>query len=153
VRLTPAEGMALAQIAGVEVPPAVTSVTAEGGVVRVVADLRKLDELPSALKLAVKVAPIVRAEVRILSYAEGRATLGVEVNAARLPAHKLLGLLSEPIEHQLVKQGLPAGAVDVRHDATVVVDVERLLAEKAPGVDVTRLAVDDDEIVVDASVS
>jgi hypothetical protein len=145
--------MALAKIAGVEIPPAVTSVTAEDGVVRVVADLRRLDELPAALRLAVKVAPIVRAEVRILSYDGRRATLGVEVNAARLPAHKLLGLLSEPIEHQLVKQGLPAGAVDVRSDATVVVDVERLLAEKAPGVDVTRLAIDGEQLVVDASVA
>lgn len=145
--------MVLARVAGVETPPAVTSVTADDGVVRVVADLRRLDELPSALRLAVKVAPIVRAEVRILSYTGGKATLGVEVNAARLPAHKLMGLLAEPIEQQLVRQGLPPGAVDVRSDATVVVDVERLLAEKAPGVDVTHLAIDGEHVVVDATLA
>jgi hypothetical protein len=152
VRLSPSEALGLARVADVEVPPAITSVAADGDVVRVVADLRKLDDLPGPLKLATRLAPVVRAEVRVVGFSDGVATLSVVVNAAGLPAHKLLRYLSEPIEKQLVAQGLPAGAVDIRPDATVAVHVRSLLEEKAPGLDVTSVGIEDGEVVVRASV-
>ncbi|PZR55113.1 hypothetical protein DNL40_01640 [Xylanimonas oleitrophica] len=152
LRLTPAEALGLARLADVDVPPVVTSVAADDGVVRVSADLRRLDDLPGPLRLAARLAPVVRAELRVLSFAAGVATVGVEVNAAGLPAHKLLRLAAEPLERALVRQGLPAGAVDIRSDATVAVDVAALLEQKAPGLDVTRLAVEGQEVVVEASV-
>jgi hypothetical protein len=152
VRLAPDEAVALAAIGGQGLPPVVTSVAAEGDVVRVTADLRRLDDLPGPLKLAARLAPIVRADVRVLGFAHGVVTLGVEVNAAGLPVGKLLGLLASPLEHLLVSKGLPRNAVDIRSDGTVAVDVEVLLADRLPGLDVTRVAVEDGEVVLQASV-
>ncbi|QAY70356.1 hypothetical protein [Xylanimonas protaetiae] len=152
IRLTPAEAVALASIGGAGLPPAVTSVAAEGSVVRVTADLRRLDDLPGPLRLAARLAPVVRADVRVLGFAAGVATLGVEVNAAGLPVGKLLGFLASPLEHLLASKGLPRSAVDIRQDGTVAVDVEVLLAERLPGLDVTRVAVEGGEVVVEASV-
>lgn len=94
----------------------------------------------------------MRADLRVLGFAGGRATLGVEVNAAGLPVGKLLGLLAGPIEARLAAQGLPREAIDVRPDASVVVDVEALTAARLPGLDVTDLRVEAGEVVVRASV-
>lgn len=152
VRLTPAEALGLARLARVDLPPVLTSVTAEGDTVRVTADLRRLDDLPGALRLAVRVAPVVRADVRVVGFAGGVATAAVEVNAAGLPAHRLLGLVAGPLERALVARGLPRGAVDVRPDATVAVDVAAVLEQRLPGLDVTGVRVEGGELVVDASV-
>lgn len=152
IRLTPTEAVALAAIGGAGLPPVVTSVSAEGSVIRVTADLRQLDDLPGPLRLAARLAPIVRADVRVLGFAQGVATLGVEVNAAGLPVGKLLGFLASPLENLLVSKGLPKNAVDIRSDGTVAVDVEVLLVDKLPGLDVRSVAVEDGEVVLQASV-
>jgi len=152
IRLTPTEAVALAAIGGQGLPPVITSVAADGGTVRVTADLRRLDELPGPLRLAARLTPVVRAEVRVLGFAGGVATLSVGINAGGLPVGKLLGLLAEPLERRLAANGLPRGAVDIRSDGTVAVDVEALLAEKLPGLDVTGVAVEGGEVVVHASV-
>jgi hypothetical protein len=151
IRLTPTEAMALAAVVGVEVPPIVTSVVGDGDVVRVTVDLGKADDLPAPLKLAARAAPIAHAEVRVLGLTRGVVTLGLEIHAARLPVSKLLGLLSRPIKSQLAAQGLPRDAVDI-HPDKVVVDVDALLAEKAPGVSVNEVKIMHGEVVVRASV-
>jgi hypothetical protein len=152
IRIAPEEALALARITK-QAPPVITSVVGDGDVIRVVADLRRLDTLPGPLKLAVKVAPIVRADVKLASFERGVATLSVEVNAAGLPAHRLLSLAAAPIEHEVAKQGLPPGVVDVQPHARIAVDVERLLEAKVPGVTVSGVKVEDGRIIVDASVA
>jgi hypothetical protein len=151
IRITPAEVLGLVKVAGQPVPPVVSSVSGDGDVIRVVADLRRLDTLPGPLKLAVRIAPIVRADVRVAGFASGVATLEVEANAAGLPAHKLLSLAAGPLEQALAKQGLPPGVVDIQHDARVAVDVETLLEAKLPGLTVTNLRLAGGEIVLDAT--
>ena len=152
IKVTPSEALGLAHATGVDVPPVVSSVTGEGDVVHVSADLRRLDDLPRPLRLAARVAPVVRSQVRVLEYEGGKATLAIEVNAGGLPAHRVLGLLAAPIEKLLTSKGLPAGSVDVRSDATVVVDVETLMDAKMPGLTVTGLRVADGQVHVDVSV-
>jgi len=152
IDVTPQEVLGLARAGGADVPPVITSVTGDGDSVRVSADLRRLDELPGPLRLAVRLAPIVRAQIRVVGFADGRATLAVEANAGGLPAHRLLGLLAEPIERALTAQGVPPGAVDVRGDASVVVDIDALLAAKLPGLTVTGLRMEDGHVHVEASV-
>ncbi|NNH54057.1 hypothetical protein HLB15_17650 [Promicromonospora citrea] len=144
--------LGLARIAR-QAPPVISSVVGDRDVIRVVADLRRLETLPGPLRLAVKIAPIVRADVRLASFERGVATLAVEVNAAGLPAHRLLSLAAAPIEQEVAKQGLPPGVVDVQPDARIAVDVERLLDAKVPGLTVTGVAVDDGQVVLDASVA
>ncbi|MFI2485278.1 hypothetical protein ACH47X_00115 [Promicromonospora kroppenstedtii] len=152
IRIAPEEVLSLARIAK-QAPPVISSVVGDGDVIRVVADLRRVEALPGPLKLAVKIAPIVRADVKLASFERGVATLAVEVNAAGLPAHRLLSLAAAPIEHEVAKQGLPPGVVDVQPDARIAVDVERLLEAKFPGVTVTGAKVAGSQIVLDASVA
>jgi hypothetical protein len=152
IRIAPEEVLGLARIAK-QAPPVISSVVGDGDVIRVVADLRRLEDLPGPLKLAVKIAPIVRADVKVASFERGVATLAVEVNAAGLPAHRLLSLAAAPIEQEVAKQGLPPGVVDVQPDARIAVDVERLLEAKFPGVTVTGAKVEGGQIVLDASVA
>lgn len=152
IRIAPEEVLSLARIAK-QAPPVISSVVGDGDVIRVVADLRRVETLPGPLKLAVKIAPIVRADVKLASFERGVATLAVEVNAAGLPAHRLLSLAAAPIEHEVAKQGLPPGVVDVQPDARIAVDVERLLEAKFPGVTVTGAKVEGGHFVLDASVA
>jgi hypothetical protein len=152
IRIAPEEVLGLARIAK-QAPPVITSVVGDGDVIRVVADLRRLETLPGALKLAVKIAPIVRADVKLAGFERGVATLSVEVNAAGLPAHRLLSLAAAPIEQEVAKQGLPPGVVDVQPDARIAVDVERLLEAKIPGLTVSNARVEGGQIVLDASVA
>ncbi|WP_164545019.1 hypothetical protein [Antribacter gilvus] len=153
IRLTPVEALGLAKLSGQALPPVISSVAGDGDVLRVVLDLRRLDSLPGPLRLAVKIAPIVRADVRVESFARGVATLAVEANAAGLPAHKLLSLAAAPIEQAVAQQGLPPGVVDVQPDARIAVDVERLLDARMPGLTVSSLRVQDGQILVDGTVS
>jgi hypothetical protein len=152
IRIAPEEVLSLARIAK-QAPPVISSVVGDADVIRVVADLRRVETLPGPLKLAVKIAPIVRADVKLASFERGVATLAVEVNAAGLPAHRLLSLAAAPIEHEVAKQGLPPGVVDVQPDARIAVDVERLLEAKFPGVTVTGAKVEGGQLVIDASVA
>ncbi|MFD6444784.1 hypothetical protein ACFWEJ_06775 [Promicromonospora sp. NPDC060204] len=152
IRIAPEEALGLARIAK-QAPPVISSVVGDGDVIRVVADLRRLETLPGPLKLAVKIAPIVRGDVKLASFERGVATLAVEVNAAGLPAHRLLSLAAAPIEQEVAKQGLPPGVVDVQPDARIAVDVERLLEAKFPGVTVTGAKVEGGQIVLDASIA
>ena len=120
IRIAPEEVLSLARIAK-QAPPVISSVVGDGDVIRVVADLRRVETRPGPLKLAVKIAPNVRA--------------------------------AAPIEHEVAKQGLPPGVVDVQPDARIAVDVERLLEAKFPGVTVTGAKVEGGRLVIDASVA
>ncbi|QAY62051.1 hypothetical protein ET495_00700 [Xylanimonas allomyrinae] len=152
LQLTPAEALGLASMSGAGLPSFVTSVSADADTVRVTADLRRLGELPGPLKLAARLTPVVRADVRVLGFADGRATLEVEAHAGGLPVGKLLGLLAGPLSARIAAQGLPDDAIAIRPDASVVVDVEALLAARLPGLTVTDVRVEGGEVVVRAAV-
>nr|WP_241744090.1 hypothetical protein [Cellulosimicrobium arenosum] len=137
-------------------PPFVRSVTSEGDEVRVVVDLREVPDPPSALRLAARLVPVVRATARVESVVAGTAVLAIEANAAGLPAHKLLGFVEGPARRALTAKGLPPDAVRVLPDARVAVDVQALLAgaleRSLPGLQVTDLRYEQGTLRLDAAV-
>ncbi|MCB7136477.1 hypothetical protein [Cellulosimicrobium marinum] len=143
IEMTVTEAVELARATGV-LPPFVRSVTGEGDDVRVVVDLREVPDPPSALRLAARLVPVVRATLRVESCVAGTAVVAVEASAAGLPAHKLLGVVESPLQGALRSRGLPGDAVRVLPDARVAVDVQALLragvAGTLPAVEVTDLA-------------
>ena len=144
--MTVAEAVELARATGA-LPPFVRSVTGDGDDVRVVVDLREVPDAPSALRLAARLVPVVRATLRVESFVAGTAVVALEASAAGLPAHKLLGVVEGPLQGALHARGLPPDAVRVLPDARVALDVQGLLAaglaESLPGVEIAELAYGD----------
>jgi hypothetical protein len=132
-------------------PSFITSVTGSGDVLDVVADPRQVKRLPAPLKLATRLAPTVRAALRVVDFSDGVATISVDATAGGLPAHKLLGLASGKIESTVAAKGLPADSVRVLPDARIALDVERLLQARTPGARVTGFAFKDGLVVIDGS--
>jgi hypothetical protein len=153
IELTVTEAVEIARATGA-LPPFVRSVTGEGADVRVVVDLREVPDPPSALRLAARLVPVVRATLRVESVVAGTVVLAVEANAAGLPAHKLLGLAETPLRAALRAQGLPPEAVSVLPDARVALDVQSLLAaalaDTLPGLELTGLEHADATLRLDA---
>ncbi|MBD5787066.1 hypothetical protein IF650_12835 [Cellulosimicrobium terreum] len=142
IELTVTEAVEIARASG-GLPPFLRSVTGEGDDVRVVVDLREVPDPPSALRLAARLVPILRATLHVESVVAGTAVLTVEASAAGLPAHKLLGFVEAPLANALRSKGLPPDAVRVLPEARVAVDVRALLgsalATTLPGLTVTDL--------------
>ena len=153
IELTVTEAVELARATGA-LPPFARSVTAEGDDVRVVADLREVPDPPSALRLAARLVPVVRATLRVESFVAGTAVVAVEASAAGLPAHKLLGVVEGPLQGLLRARGLPPEALRVLPDARLALDVQALLAaalaETLPGLEITGLASADGVLRLDA---
>ncbi|MFC8921297.1 hypothetical protein [Cellulosimicrobium sp. NPDC057127] len=131
IELTVTEAVELARAAG-GLPPFVRTVTGEDDGVHVTLDLRRVPDAPSALRVAARLVPVVRATLRLESFVAGTAVVAVEANAAGLPAHKLLGVAQGPLQAALRSRGLPPDALHVLPDARVAVDVQAL-AEAAAG--------------------
>jgi prepilin-type processing-associated H-X9-DG protein len=93
----------------------------------------------------------VRSRLRVESFDGGVAVLSVDASAGGLPAHKLLGLAAGRIESVLASKGLPAGSVQIRQDARIALDVQRLLAAKYPGTVVTNMAFADGRVAFDTA--
>lgn len=151
--MTLAETLHTLGLLGRRLPSFVTSVSGRGDVLDVVADPRQVKRLPGPLKLATRLAPTVRAALRVVDVSAGVATISVDASAGGLPAHKLLGLASSRIESVVAAKGLPAGSVRVLPDAKVALDVERLLQASTPGARVTGVAFKDGLVVVDGAAS
>jgi hypothetical protein len=132
-------------------PSFITSVTGSGDVLDVVADPRQVKHLPGPLKLATRLAPTVRAALRVVDVSDGVATISVDASAGGLPAHKLLGLASNKIESAVAAKGLPADSVRVLPDARIALDVERLLQARNPRARVTGFTFKDGLVVIDGS--
>lgn len=154
IELTVTEAVEIARATG-GLPPYVRSVTGEGDDVRVVVDLREVPDPPSALRLAARLVPVVRATLRVESVVAGTAVLAVDASAAGLPAHKLLGFVEAPLQDALRSKGLPPEAVRVLPDARVAIDLQGLLsaalAQSFPGLQVTDLAYVDGSLRLDGS--
>jgi len=152
IELTVTEAVEIARATG-GLPPYVRSVAGDGDEVRVVVDLRDVPDPPSALRLAARLVPVVRATLRVESVVAGTAVLAVEANAAGLPAHKLLGFVEAPLQGALRGKGLPPEAVRVAPEARVAVDVQALLgatlARTFPGLQVTDISYADGTLRLD----
>jgi hypothetical protein len=154
IELSVTEAVELAR-AGGGLPPFVRTVTGEGDDVRVTLDLREVPDPPSALRLAARLVPVVRATLRLESFVAGTAVVALEASAAGLPAHKLLGVVQGPLQTVLRSRGLPPDALHVLPDARVAVDVQALLTaaagDRLPGVRLTDLAYGDGAVRAEAA--
>lgn len=147
--LTFAETLHLLGLMDRELPSFVTSVSGRGDALEVVADPRQVKRLPAPLRLATRLAPTVRATLRVVDVQDGVATISVDASAGGLPAHKLLGLAASRIESVVAAKGLPAGSVRVLPDARVALDVQGLLQARTPGARVSGMAFKDGVVVLD----
>ena len=147
--LTLAETLHLLGLMGRKLPSFITSVSGRGDVLDLVADPRQVKRLPGPLKLATRLAPTVRAALRVVEVRDGVATISVDASAGGLPAHKLLGLASSRIESVVAAKGLPAGSVRVLPDARIALDVDRLLQARVPGARVSDVSFKDGVVVLD----
>lgn len=141
----------LGLLGGRTLPRFVTSVAGSGDRLDVVADARAVKNLPGPLRLATRLVPAVTSTLRVESYADGVAVLAVDASAGGLPAHKLLGLASSRIESVLSAKGLPAGSVEIRPDARIALDVQRLLAARRPGAVVRGMSFADGQVLLDTA--
>lgn len=141
----------LGLLGGRTLPRFVTSVGGAGDQLEVVADARAVKNLPGPLKLATRLVPAVRSRLRVESFDGGVAVLTVDASAGGLPAHKLLGLAKHRIESVLAAKGLPAGSVQLRPDARIALDVQRLLAARHPGTVVQGMAFADGRVALDTA--
>ncbi|MFD6135280.1 hypothetical protein [Isoptericola sp. NPDC056618] len=141
----------LGLLGGRTLPRFVTSVGGAGDELEVVADARAVKNLPGPLKLATRLVPAVRSRLRVEGFDGGVAVLSVDASAGGLPAHKLLGLAKNRIESVLSAKGLPAGSVQIRPDARIALDVQRLLAARYPGTVVQGMTFADGRVAVDTA--
>ncbi|PRZ08084.1 hypothetical protein BCE75_1039 [Isoptericola sp. CG 20/1183] len=141
----------LGLLGGSTLPRFVTDVGGQGDVLEVVADARSVKGLPGPLKLATKLVPAVRSKLRVEQFDGGVAVLSVDASAGGLPAHKMLGLAKNRIESVLESKGLPAGSVEIRPDARIALDVQRLLAARHPGTVVTGMTFTDGQVALDTA--
>ena len=141
----------LGLLGGRTLPRFVTSVGGAGDELEVVADARAVKNLPGPLKLATRLVPAVRSRLRVEGFDGGVALLSVDASAGGLPAHKLLGLAKNRIESVLAAKGLPAGSVQIRPDARIALDVQRLLAARYPGTVVQGMTFADGRVAVDTA--
>ncbi|MCL1870930.1 MAG: hypothetical protein FWF90_11030 [Promicromonosporaceae bacterium] len=144
-----AEALHAFGLLGATFPRFVTSIDGSGDVIDLVVDARAMNNLPAPIKLATKLVPAVRSHLKVASFADGVATVEVDATAGGLPAHKLLGLGAGRIESILAHRNVPAGAVKVGPGAQVVLDVQKLLAAKNPGVQVNGMEFKDGSVVLD----
>ncbi|GII99604.1 hypothetical protein CLV28_0175 [Sediminihabitans luteus] len=153
IQITAVEAAQLATAADA-LPPGVTRLTGSGPAVRAEIDLREIPDAPAGLRFAARLLPVVHATLGFVSYDNGHAVVQVAVDAAGLPAEKLIGWALPPLDKALVKQGLPRGLVRLATGpgTRVTVDVRAALAAKVPGVTVTSVTYDDGIFTVDASV-
>jgi len=149
--LTLAETLHLLGLMGRNLPSFITSVSGRDDALDLVAEPRQVKRLPAPLKLATRLAPTVRATLRVVEVTDGVATFSVDAHAGGLPAHKLLGLAASRIETVVTAKGLPAGSVRVLPDARIALDVQRLLQARLPGASVADVSFRDGLVVLDGT--
>ena len=148
------EALALAT-AREPLPPLVRSVRSEGSVVHAEIDLRAIPDAPTALRLAAAAVGTVLVTAQLQAFGDGVAIVAITAHARALPAHKLLGYLTGPIDDALRREGLPPGLVEVRRgegDPVLAIRVQDAVNTKAQGILVTGLGLTDDVIYASANV-
>jgi hypothetical protein len=142
----------LGLLGGKTLPRFVTSVAGSGDELEVVADARQVKNLPGPLRMATRLVPAVRSRLRVESFDGGVAVLSVDASAGGLPAHRLLGLAANRIDTVIRSKGLPPGSVQIRPDARIALDVQRMLAARFPGTVVTGMGFSDGRVALDTAV-
>ena len=152
IELTVTEAVEIARATG-GLPPYVRSVASEGDDVRVVVDLREVPDPPSALRLAARLVPVVRATLRVESVVAGTAELVAAARAAGRPARSLVGVVAAPLRGASRRSPTPSCAMRVLPEARVAVDVQALLGgvleHTFPGFQLTELAWSDGSLRLD----
>jgi hypothetical protein len=143
--LTPEEAISLVRPRPT-LPSFVTDLACDNDTISLTADLRRLVHAPMPVKLAAKAVPVMHGSARIVSVTDNVAVLAIDADAAGLPATKLLPLASGTVAKMARKKGLPDGAVEIRKDATVALDMRALLSDRFSSV--TGLSFSGGKVVV-----
>ena len=146
---------------GRPLPAVLREVGCTGSTVHASVDLRALaagalsPTAPRALAMAARAVPVVRLGATLVGFAQGRVTAELTVQAGPVPVHRLLGLLTGVANSALRARGLPTGLLDVERgpggEPRLVVDVQRVLDKRAPGLVLTGVTLVDGVLQVDAS--
>lgn len=154
IELSVEEAVALASAAR-PLPAVVTAVRGRGGTVEVDLDLRELPGLHGAQRLAARMAGTATLAARPATFADGVATLALDVAVRGLPVDKVVGLLADRLTPVIESQGLPPGAVVLTQGAlglTATVQVQRLLEEHVAGLRPTSVVVHDGRVHAEVEV-
>lgn len=143
--LTPEEAIALVRPRRT-MPSFVADLTCDEDAISLTADLRRLVHAPTPVKLAAKAVPVMHGSARIVSVSDNTAVLAVKADAAGLPTTKLLPLASGTVTKMARKKGLPDGAVEIRQDATIALNLQALLSHEFSSV--TGLSFADGKVTV-----
>ncbi len=146
---------------GRPLPSMLDDVGCTGSTVHASVDLRALaagavsTTTPRALAMAARAVPVVRLGATLIGFGQGRVTADLTVQAGPVPVHRLLGLLTGIANSALRARGLPTGLLDVERgpggEPRLVVDVQRVLDKRVPGLVLTGLTLADGVLQVDAA--
>ena len=135
-------------------PPIVQSLSAEDSTIHV--QLDPLEVITGSLaRILAAAAGNIDVDARFAGFSHGVATLEVSAMARGLPAHKLLPLLIDRVEKGIAENPSVAGIIEIRqteHEPLVLIDVQKALSARVPGMAVTALDVRDGSFFVEAGV-
>ncbi|WNB84983.1 hypothetical protein [Cellulomonas sp. ATA003] len=146
---------------GKPLPAMVRDVGCTGSTVHASLDLRELAAAavpvtaPKALAMVARAVPVVRLGGTLVGFSQGRVTADLTVQAGPVPVHRVLGLLTGIANSALRARGLPTGLLDVERgpggEPRLVVDVQRVLDKRVPGLVLTGVAMVDGVLQVEAA--
>lgn len=151
IELTVDEALALARAAA-PLPPVVSGVRAADDGVHVTLDLRELPGVTGAQRIALRMAGTAAVTARLRGYADGVATVDLDVAVRGLPVDRLVGLLGDRLVAALEAQGVPRGAVTLtQHPGLGArLELQRVLDERVAGVRLTALSVQEGRVRAEA---
>ena len=146
---------------GRPLPAVLREVGCTGSTVHASVDLRALaaaavpSTAPRPLAMAARAVPVVRLGGTLVGFAVGKVRLDLTVQAGPVPVHRLLGMLTGVANSALRARGLPTGLLDVEKgpagEPRLVVDVQRVLDKRVPGLVLAGVALVDGVLQVDAA--
>ena len=146
---------------GRPLPSVLKEVGSTGSTVHASVDLRALaaaavpSTAPKPLAMIARAVPLVRLGGTLAGFSVGKVRLDLTVQAGPVPVHRVLGLLTGLANSALRARGLPTGLLDVEKgpggEPRLVVDVQRVLDKRVPGLVLTGVALVDGVLQVDAS--
>jgi hypothetical protein len=146
---------------GRAMPAMLRDIGCTGSTVHASVDLRALaaaavpSTAPKPLAMAARAVPVVRLGGTLAGFSFGKVHLDVTVHAGPLPVHHLLGLLTGVANSALRARGLPSGLLDVEKgpggEPRLVVDIQRVLEKRVPGLVITNITLVDGVLQIDAA--
>ncbi|SDS72654.1 hypothetical protein [Paraoerskovia marina] len=131
-------------------PPIVKNVRGTAPTVEADVAIAEIQNPPTAIRFAAKVAPVVAVSATLRGFDAGIARIGIAVSARRLPLEKLVGMAMPILERKLSARGLPAGTVR-RGDSSDEFLVDLASVVRTKGVELHDLRTEDGRFVVDFS--